>query len=256
MKKILLILLVGYGCSLQAQVGIGTTIPQKDLHVAGTTSTIRIEKLNAVNNPIFNKGGVTLTPVFVDKDGELTLSPPGYNGSNQGTLAPINFLYNVGNFVGDNSGKGVVINNDLLTTTASGFITSVPFPSTPLTQTVFVEVKYGMTVAVSRTDLNSSISTFTDESARTFRVYFCIDIGNNGLSLAEQAKKYGYCGLSYASNDQGILGYPYMNGFGMTEVPAGNHSLHFFAETVDGAAKFTSCGFGGAQDYLKIRIFN
>lgn len=252
MRKTLLLLLSSI--ALNAQVGIGTSSPQKDLHVAGTTSTIRIEKLNSVNSPTFNKGGTTLTPVFVDKDGELTLSPPGFNGSNQGNLAPINFLYNVGNFVPDGtSNNGVVVNNTLASTTASTFISSVNF-SAP--QKVFVEVKYGMTVVISGSDLNSGASIFTDYSARTFRVYFCIDVNNDGLDATELANKYGYCGLSYGSGDLGILGYPYMNGFGLSQVPAGNHSLHFFAETVDGVNKYTSYGFGGAQDYLKIRIFN
>jgi hypothetical protein len=256
MKKLLLIIIFSVAFSINAQVGIGTSSPQKDLHVSGTTSTIRIEKLNSVNSATFNKGGTSITPVFVDRDGELTLSPPGFNGSNQGTLAPINFLYNVGNFVADNSGKGVVLNNGTGVTSASSLITTVPFPSTALTQTVFVEVKYGMTVVLSSTDINSSNSVFSDESARTFNVYFCIDINNDGLDASELSKKYGYCGLSYSSGNQGILGYPYMNGFGLAEVPAGTHSLHFFAETNDGTSKYTSAGFGGAQDYLKIRIFN
>jgi hypothetical protein len=47
-----------------------------------------------------------------------------------------------------------------------------------------------------------------------------------------------------------------MNGHGYAEIPAGNHSLVFFGETTDGTNKYTSTGFGGVQDYLKIRIFN
>lgn len=235
------------------QVGIGTTAPQKELHIAGANSTIRIEKLNDTNSPIFNQGGTSLTPVFVDGNGDLTLNPPGYNGSNLGNLEPINFLYNVGNFVPDNGGDGVIINNPTTATTASGFITSV---NVVVPQMAMVELKYGMTIYLSSTDINTSSSSFSDYSSRTFNIYYCIDINNDGLDATELSNKYGYCGLSYGSGSLGILGYPYMNGFGITELPAGTHSIHFFAETKDGNNKFTSYSFGGAQDYLKIRIFN
>ncbi len=260
MKKTLLVLLLFYGSFLSAQVGIGTAIPQKELHIAGPTSTIRIEKLNAINCPTFNKGGTSLTPVFVDKDGELTLSPPGHNGSNPaGTIAPLNFLINVGDFIpnnldGSNIGRGVVVNNPTTATTANSFLISVPFSSP---QSALIEVKYGVTVLMSQGDLNTPAYTvFTDKSARSFDVYFCIDLNNNGLDAAELSKRYGYKGQAYGTGGLGILGYPYMNSHGYANIPAGNHSLHFFAETLDGANKFTSVGFGGDIDYLKIRLFN
>ena len=52
-----------------AQVGIGTTQPQQDLHIAGDTSTIRIESLNATNIPFNN--GIDLAPVSIDGFGNL-----------------------------------------------------------------------------------------------------------------------------------------------------------------------------------------
>jgi len=47
-----------------------------------------------------------------------------------------------------------------------------------------------------------------------------------------------------------------MNSQGYANIPAGNHSLVFFGEIIDGTAKFTSAGFGGDLDYLKIRLYN
>ncbi|MCG2610287.1 hypothetical protein LZZ90_02055 [Flavobacterium sp. SM15] len=257
MKKLLLILLIP--TATIAQVGIGTANPQKDLHVAGSTSTIRIEKLNSVNGAPLNDG-VKLAPVYVDKDGELTLYPPNYasGGGVPGTVAPLNFLINVGNFIPDGTApyyNGIVLNNDTTTTTASMELVSVPF-SAP--QAALIEVKYGVTIIVSGTDMITTPagSTLNDRSARTYELYFCIDLNNDGLDATELSKQYGNKGQSYTSLSQGIMGYPYMNAHGYANIPAGNHSLRFFAKTTDGTNKYTSIGFGGDLDYLKIRLYN
>jgi len=52
------------------------------------------------------------------------------------------------------------------------------------------------------------------------------------------------------------MGYPYMNSQGYANIPAGNHTLRFFGEVEDGTNKVSSIGFGGAQDFLKVRIYN
>ncbi|MGX7667764.1 hypothetical protein [Flavobacterium pedocola] len=260
MKKIYYILFL-LTAPLYAQVGnvgIGTANPQKDLHVAGTTSTIRIEKLNSVNSAALNDG-IKLSPVFVDKDGELTLYPPNYlsGGGVPGSVVPLNFLINVGNFIPDGPSpyNGTVLNNDLTTTTASMQLITVPFTSP---QNALIEVKYGVTIVISDVDMIATPlgSPLDDRSARTYELYFCIDINNDGLSPAELAKQYGNKGQAVASSVQGIMGYPYMNAHGYANIPAGNHSLKFFAKTTDGTNKYTSVGFGGDLDYLKIRLYN
>ncbi|SFA98499.1 hypothetical protein SAMN05660845_1157 [Flavobacterium swingsii] len=254
MKNILLLIgLITFNS--HAQIGIGTSTPQKELHLAGSTSTIRIEKLNSVNNPVLNDG-VKLAPVFVDQDGELTLNPPNYItdvGSPTG-VAPLNFLITLGNFIPDNGGVGVALNNPIGVTNASGQIAIVPFVSP---QNALIEVKYGVTIVLSQGDLTvPTYTAFTDKSARTFHVYFCIDLNSDGLDASELSKKYGDKGQFYASTAQGILGYPYMNSHGYANIPAGNHRLIFFGESIDGINKFTSVGFGGDLDYMKIRLYN
>lgn len=257
MKKIYYILFLA-SSSIYAQVGIGTANPQKDLHVAGTTSTIRVEKLNSVNSAALNDG-VKLAPVYVDKDGELTLAPPNYasGGGVPGSVVPLNFLINVGNFIPDGPSpwNGIVLNNDLTTTTASMQLISVPF-SAP--QNALIEVKYGITIVISDVNMITTPmgSPLDDRSTRTFEVYFCIDENSDGLSAGELAKQYGNKGQAVASSIQGIMGYPYMNAHGYANVPAGNHSLVFFAKSTDGTSKYTSVGFGGDLDYLKIRLYN
>jgi hypothetical protein len=47
-----------------------------------------------------------------------------------------------------------------------------------------------------------------------------------------------------------------MNGQAIFTVPAGTHTLYFYGQVRDDAASYTSVGFGGAQDYLKIRVYN
>lgn len=256
MKNIKYLLLLLSTCSF-AQVGIGTANPQKDLHIAGATSTIRIEKLNSVNSSALNNG-VKLAPVYVDKDGELTLYPSNYasSGGVPGSVVPLNFLINVGNFIPDGPNyNGIVLNNDLTVTTSSMQLISVPFNAP---QNALIEVKYGITVVVSDVDMIATPagSPLDDRSTRTFEVYFCIDLNNDGLDATELSKQYGNKGQAVASSVQGIMGYPYMNAHGYANIPAGNHSLKFFAKTTDGTSKYTSVGFGGDLDYLKIRLYN
>lgn len=259
MKRKLHYLLLLLSTPLFAQVGIGTANPQKDLHVAGSTSTIRIEKLNAVNSAALNDG-IKLSPVYVDQDGELTLYPTNYlsGGGVPGSVVPLNFLINVGNFIPDGVApyyNGTVLNNDATVTTASMQLISIPF-SAP--QNALIEVKYGVTVVVSDVDMIATPagSPLDDRSARTYEVYFCIDLNRDGLDPTELSKQYGNKGQSIASSVQGIMGYPYMNSHGYANIPAGNHSLVFFAKSTDGTAKVTSIGFGGDLDYLKIRLYN
>lgn len=251
MKKILLLF---FPAVLSAQVGIGTAKPTADLHVAGNTSTIRIESLNAVNSPTYNDG-IKPAHAFVTAAGDVTISPSTNNGVGpNGSIAPINFLLSNQNFIANGpANRGTIVNNDTSVTTATGLISKVTFSSPAA---ALIEVKYGISALVSKTDLNIALTPFNDISARVFKIYFCIDIDNNGLSALELSKKYGINGQCYSSDDQGILGYSYTNGHGYTNIPPGNHALYFFAETIDGVSKYTSIGFGGEADLLRIRIYN
>lgn len=53
-------------------VGIKTTSPEEELHIAGETSTIRVEGLNEINN-INNLGTNSTSKVFVNQFGDLVL---------------------------------------------------------------------------------------------------------------------------------------------------------------------------------------
>ena len=99
-----------------AQVGIGTTNPQKELHIAGASSTIRIENLNTTNSAAFNDG-VKISPVFVDGNGDLTLNS-GYGSAG---VEPLNFLLDIPDFIPDGAfGTGTVVNNPIGASTSEG----------------------------------------------------------------------------------------------------------------------------------------
>lgn len=253
MKKITLTLLILLPTLIFAQVGIGTTSPDTELHIAGTNSTIRIESLNTTNN--INNDGTKLAPVFVDGNGDLTLSPPNGTGGE-----PLNFLLDIPNFIPDNPhalpfDSGVVVNNNATgETRVEGFIHSVTFT---VPQTAVVEVKYGVTIVITDVDMTiPALSYITDNEARTIETFFCFDINNDGLDATEKSKQFGQKAQFYASNWGGSLGYPYMNSQGYATLPPGTHSIHFFGIVNDSASSYTSVGFGGATDYLKMRVYN
>jgi hypothetical protein len=120
MKKHYLIFITLCSLSSFGQVGIGTTTPQETLHVGGSTSTIRVEGLDQVNDPL-NLGSAQLTPVFVDNQGNFTLVKPGYTSGDSGYILPLNFLRYDTNFVPNNplglpapfDKYGVIINSDV-----------------------------------------------------------------------------------------------------------------------------------------------
>jgi len=239
--------------ALFAQVGIGTTTPEKELHVAGGTSTIRIESLNSTNN--VNNDGVKLSPVFVDANGDLTITPPNGTGGQ-----PLNFLVDVANFIPDNPysrpfDSGVVVNNNAMgETRVEGFIRSVTFT---VPQTAVVEIKYGVTLLVTDKDMiTSPLSYISDNEVRTIETFFCFDINNDGLDAVEKSQQYGQKAQFHSSNWGGAMGYPYMNSQGYATLPPGTHSIHFFGIVNDAPLSYTSVGFGGKQDYLKMRIYN
>jgi len=257
MRRLITVLLVSIaaGASSLAQVGIGTMSPQEDLHVSGTNATVRIESLNSTNNPTFNDG-TNLAPLFVDGLGDVTLG----NGTGPGGTPPLNFLIDIPNFVPDDPyglglATGSVVNNGTTATTRTDTITTVTFTAP---QDAIIEVKYGITMVIVGNNLKLGCPCFyiTYDQAVSMLTYLKVDLNNDGLSGAENTKIYGQKSQYYSTFDQGIIGYPYMNGQAYLTVPAGTHTLYFYGQVDDELTSYTSVGFGGAQDYLKIRVYN
>jgi hypothetical protein len=244
-----------------AQVGIGTVNPLADLHIAGENATIRIESLDAVNNTTYNDG-IKLSKAYVDGNGDITIG----NGSGASGTSPLNFLIDVPNFVVDNPYNitdvtwfqdtgSVVNNNDLGETTAADEITTLTIN---VPQDATIEIKYGITMLIIGSDITAGPPYyFVDlDQAVSMLTYIKVDLNSDGLVGDELTKVYGRTAQYYTTNNQGIVGYPYMNGQAYLSVPAGNHTMYFYGQVKDAADSFTSVGFGGAQDYLKIRVYN
>lgn len=83
-----------YTINSKAQVGINTQTPQEELHVAGSTSNIRIDGLNEINNPN-NLGPLNSSKVFVNQFGDLVLG--GLESNIQMIFDSDNYLRDVQN---------------------------------------------------------------------------------------------------------------------------------------------------------------
>ena len=251
-----IIIFVFAGCFCTAQVGIGTTNPQKELHIAGSNATIRFDYLNSINNSQYNDG-IKLAPVYVNGIGDLLLG----NGLPSSGESPLNFLIEDPNFIpddpygiGEDTGK-VVNNNDTGETLVEEKFKSILFT---VPQSALIEVKYGVTTMIKGSDisLGSPFSDLTYDQSIKVGIFFCIDINNDGLDGIESSKKYGHNGQYYESQYGGIAGYSYINGQGYLTLPAGTHRIYFFGVIADHATSYTSVGYGGEMDYLKIRVYN
>lgn len=89
MKKIIYILVSFSFFGVSAQIGVNTNTPVEEVHIAGNSSTVRVEGLNAANN-ILNNGIQGNTRVFVNSSGDLVL------GAKENNLAilfdPVDYL--------------------------------------------------------------------------------------------------------------------------------------------------------------------
>ncbi len=254
MKRILTYLVFIWGVMALGQVGIGTVDPQQTLHIAGQNSTIRIESLNSTNSTL--NDGTKLVPAYVDGDGDISLFGSGNSGN-----GPINFLYSDPNFIQDDPyghglgfETGIVLNNDTNVTSIIATLGTISFSSP---RDALLEIRYGITTYVAGSDLTMNPTTWlepTEGEAIQTKIYFYIDYDSNG-SGPELSEYYGLNGVYYESLLGGLAGYPYINGQGYLEIPAGNHTLYFMGSVKDGVGIYTSVGFGGDNDYLKIRIF-
>lgn len=257
-KYFFIFLFISTFCS--AQVGIGTTNPQKEFHVAGENSTIRIESLNSTNDSTFNDG-IKPAPAYVNADGDLTLG-----NSFSGGLGPFNFLLDLHNFIPDNpygwtepdeiNTTGYVLNSPLGQSTVEGEIISSTFT---VPQEALIEVKYGVTLYIKGEDMSANPPPYADVTyGQTINMvaFFLIDIDNDGLSEEELGKRYGIKGQYFETQDGGNSGFPYMNGQAYFTLPVGTHKIYFYGKINDHEDNYTSVGFGGLPDYLKVRIYN
>lgn len=229
MKKIFAIGFVFSSFLTLAQVGVGTNTPQEELHVAGATSTIRIEGLNAVNNPL-NLGANENTRVYANSNGDLVLNNAPTN---------IEVLFNPANYLSDPLVPGLGGNVIGQTGTGSGYdFAGQPRQLGPglstftLTRPAIVEINYSITY-----DLDKSNNPIDDFHARTAQFYMYLR--NGGPAGAIVANDYDGVPLNFAGNT-GALGY------------SGNFYTNGSSTGASGLEGFDRKFYATGHDYVKL----
>lgn len=150
----ILTMIVSFG--LSAQVGIGTTDPQEELHIAGSTANIRVDGLAAVNNNE-NLGMNSSTRVYVNADGDLVLG---------GSTETIEILVDAENYLDDVENPTSLINQtgNAFGYDPGGVPTDLVAAQFTLTSNAIVEVNYSVSWSVYKT--NSASGRIDDEHAR------------------------------------------------------------------------------------------
>ena len=194
-----------------AQVGIKTVTPLEELHVAGATSTIRVEGLNFANNPL-NLGNKENTRVYVDTEGDLVLG----TGSTD-----IEVLFNPDNYLEDPLDTGGP-NMNVINQTGSGSgysqggwprQTGPGLSTFTLTRNAIVEINYSLSYEIYKSGIG-----IDDNHARTVQFYVYLrENGPNNQNPGDATlvrTDVDGVSLTFAGND-GSLGYSgqfYTNG--------------------------------------------
>lgn len=198
-----------------AQVGIGTTSPLQELHIAGTdpaTKTIRIDAFNSTNSPT-NNNGVDLAPLAVNANGDVVLGGHA-------------FLSNIE--VDDD--ETVFINPTVYVRTTDGSLQSgsLATKSITLTQQTLVEVNYNISCGIDNgSSSDPAISgPITDNLNRTYGAAIFINGTLEGANA--QAYSNGDRPTSWSTTGHTATfnsGYFTLNGSVYKILPAGNHTI-------------------------------
>lgn len=182
-----------------AQVGIGTSDPKEALHVAGSTSTIRIEGLSNENNS-HNSGDGKMYNVFVDSDGDLAL------GAQSGQIA---------------SGPNVVTPVVVQTTANSGLNAAELYKKNfTLTQRALVVITYYVSVDFKTFDGTANID---DGRAKIAHNYFYLGDG----TTADDTKAFGMTSTVYSNvNCDTATGFVYNSRSATISLEPGTYSVH------------------------------
>ncbi len=271
---IIFILLFGY--QILAQVGINTTNPQKEMHIAGSTANIRIEGLDEKNNAN-NLGSGSTTRVYADANGDLTLG--------LSTDKTIEILVDSENYLSDaeTSSSRIVQTGNAFGYNIAGDLSNFPAESFTLTQNAILEVNYSLSFS-----LYKASSRINDEHARVIQtaIYFrevtdptdeyagtavvndvdgnpinggpwCIDLNASGTVCQEQGGLIALNGQFYVNSDSRNGDYQdYKNtGTDYVKLGPGTYVALFAAQLAVGDTSGTGSVFmylGSGKDDLQI----
>lgn len=249
-----------------AQVGVNTTTPQEELHIEGTTSTIRVEGLNYPNNPD-NLGVRENTRVYVDTDGDLVLA-----------AEPVTFdiVFNPHNYLAD---PLVTSNNQVIQTGDGGGYSPVGTPRQTgpgfdrftLDRNAIVEINYSLSYDIYDT-ANFNVD---DSHTRTVQFYVHLrdgssagpvvanDVDGNPIGFAGDVGALGYSGQFWSNGDrndgasgrEGVNRQYYATGHDYVKLGPGTYSpmfeaIIFVADASGGGA--AKMHVGGGDDEVII----
>ena len=191
--------------TMMAQVGIGTVDPQNDLHIAGSSSGVRIEGLSAVNNS--NNTGVRPASVYVDGNGDLYLPA---------TPANADLIFNVPDAIDP------AITIDSGVTGGPGSAVLVSSADFVLSQDAIIMINYNALFSIS----TQSDGVIDDGKAKLIRTSLRILDQNAGGSIYETG---GFSSISYSNTVEtggvGIGGSFSCSGAMNTLLPAGTYKI-------------------------------
>lgn len=224
MNRILLLML-GFISIVNAQVGIGTTSPEQELHVAGTDATIRVDGLSAANNS--HNDGVKDAVVHVNSHGDLILKSPTPEG------------------VVDLQG-GAIISNAvrIYTNDGSPSQTSLASGNFTLSEDSWVIASYEVVV----TDISlDDVYPITDGEPRLVVLFVYLD----GALVSRSS--HTYTSSSFPQNGNAVAGHIPLKGTFFEQLSAGNHTYEIVG-AVYGSANRVSARFGGFNDLDRLQI--
>lgn len=259
-RKIILIISACFSYIItNAQVGINTTTPQEELHIAGPLSNIRIEGLNELNNPL-NIGTLGKSRVFVNGDGDLVL---GQVQNNVDVLFdPYNYLLDAEDGDSDIVQTGVGSGYEVVGTPRQFGEGLSQFT---LTRNAIIELNYSLSWRIRKNNTRK----LEDGGARivqSFVVLYKWDLFGTPIGVVSNDLEgnpiilggaLGLNGQFYSNNDRnlGAEGFFHNVGTDYVSLGPGIYRPIFFAQIAVsntngvGAVK---CWFGGGIDEVQI----
>lgn len=208
--------------NMVAQVGIGTTAPQQQLHVAGVNSTIRVDGLDQNNA---NNNGIDDAVVYVNANGDLVLNE-------RSPTFGVNLL-------------GASLISTGITLTSTG-----PFVSATLASGNFNLTKNGMVhvlyeIGVSNLFDNVTGLRITDGAPRVYSVFLRID----GVQVSRASSMY----TNIETTLNVANGYFTLDGSVYKDLAAGNHTYEVIVGAFGHGAGF-NVTFGGINNIDRFQI--